>query len=85
MSLAERSFRGLAYGRESFWQKIIQSLARLQALAVNLGLRAQGVIRHGFKFRLQSVDLIDQGAEFLQFPVIFCAENLLGYAEHETS
>ena len=57
----------------------------LQARTVGFGLSAQSVIRHGFKFRFHCVDLIDQGAEFLKFTVIFCAENLLGYAEHEAS
>jgi len=54
-------------------------------LFVDIGLTTQGVIRHRFEFWLQPIDLRDQWLEFLELPVVFRAENLLGDAEHEMS
>ena len=85
MALSQRALGGFTDRCKGFRQKIIQRLAAFQALLIFIRFELELIIRESFKLWLQRVNARHNRAEFFQFPVIFCAENLLGEAEHGLS
>ena len=78
MALAERALGRLAHGGEGFGEQIVERRAGLDAGAELLGAGAQGLVGQRRDFRLERVDLRDDRAVFLEFPVVGRAEDFAG-------
>ena len=82
MTLAEGPLRGLAHGRESLGQEVVQRLAVLETLAEGRGSGLQVGIPEANETRLEGVDAFEQGHDALDAPIVARAEELAQGALH---
>ena len=83
MALLQGALGGFAHGGEGVDQDVVQALAGSQAAFEPVGAPAHVDVVQGSDFRFLGVDLIDDGAEGLDQPVVTGAEKAFGEsAEH---